>query len=299
MIRLEMLQVARLAPRLLGESAGLVGDFLLSKQTPEGGFPDRAGRPDLYYTVFGIDGLTALQRQPDWKGLADWVGTQSEPQSMDLVHVCCLARCLASISRDAGDYARPISQDLRERVLSRIEDFRSADGGYHPKPGSETGTAYGAFLGYAGHQDLGSVPSRPEGLIQSLKHLETRDGAWSNDRQMTVGGTNSTAAAVTLLRHLGVDPNPDVAEWLMRQFHPQGGFLAVPGAPMPDLLSTATALHALSGLGVDLSRMVEPCLDYVDSLWTNAGSFHGNWTDEDLDTEYTWYGLLTLGHLSL
>ena len=29
--------------------------------------------------------------------------------------------------------------------------------------------------------------------------------------------------------------------------HPMGGFLAAPQAPIPDLLSTATALHALSG----------------------------------------------------
>ena len=31
------------------------------------------------------------------------------------------------------------------------------------------------------------------------------------------------------------------------------GFLAAPRAPMPDLLSTATALHALSILGVDVA----------------------------------------------
>ena len=41
------------------------------------------------------------------------------------------------------------------------------------------------------------------------------------------------------------------------------------------------------------------CLDFVDSLWTNEGSFHGNWADDHLDCEYTCYGLLTLGHLSL
>jgi prenyltransferase beta subunit len=68
---------------------------------------------------------------------------------------------------------------------------------------------------------------------------------------------------------------------------------------MPDLLSTAVALHALDGLQVSYRDAVEPCLDFIDSLWTAAGGFHGNWNDEELDLEYTYYGLLALGHLSL
>jgi hypothetical protein len=68
---------------------------------------------------------------------------------------------------------------------------------------------------------------------------------------------------------------------------------------MPDLLSTATALHALAGLEAPIARVRESCLDFVDSLWTNEGGFHGHWADEHLDCEYTFYGLLALGHLSL
>jgi hypothetical protein len=43
----------------------------------------------------------------------------------------------------------------------------------------------------------------------------------------------------------------------------------------------------------------EPCLDFVDSLWTSTGGFYGNWADDAVDCEYTYYGLLALGHLSL
>ena len=56
-----MLQVARLAPKLLGESADLVRSFLLSQLNADGGFRDRDGASDLYYTVFGIEGLVALR----------------------------------------------------------------------------------------------------------------------------------------------------------------------------------------------------------------------------------------------
>ena len=64
-------------------------------------------------------------------------------------------------------------------------------------------------------------------------------------------------------------------------------------APIPDLLSTATALHALDGLQVDFAALRDPCLDYLDSLWTGT-SFCGSWADDALDSEYTFYALLAL-----
>jgi hypothetical protein len=67
---------------------------------------------------------------------------------------------------------------------------------------------------------------------------------------------------------------------------------------MPDLLSTATALHALAGLAVPLAPVRERCLDFLDSLWTNAGGFYGHWADDHLDCEYTFYALMALGLLA-
>ena len=58
-----MLQVARLAPKQLGESRDLVAAFLNERVNPDGGFQNRAGASDLYYTVFGLDGLVALQQE--------------------------------------------------------------------------------------------------------------------------------------------------------------------------------------------------------------------------------------------
>jgi len=50
---------------------------------------------------------------------------------------------------------------------------------------------------------------------------------------------------------------------------------------------------------VPLQPIQEACLDFVDSLWTSRGGFYGSWADGTLDCEYTYYGLLALGHLSL
>ena len=62
-LRLEMLQVARLAPKVLGDSTELIREFLIHQQNSDGGFKDRAGKSDLYYTVFGMDTLLAIQSE--------------------------------------------------------------------------------------------------------------------------------------------------------------------------------------------------------------------------------------------
>jgi prenyltransferase beta subunit len=303
-LRLEMLQVARLAPKLLGDSAELVGNFLRGQQNQDGGFKDRAGNSDLYYTVFGMDGLIALEAQTPTLAPEVCERTQlflrsfHDGEGLDLVHLCCLARCWGALfPRRDSDKSMFVS--CSKEILRRIEQFRSTDGGYNPAVGSQTGTAYGCFLALGAYQDLqGSLPG-PLRLVQGLKFLETEDGAWANDRSLRVGSTTATAAAVTLLRQLNIPVSQTVGDWLLARFHPEGGFRASPDAPMPDLLSTAVAVHALAGLQVPFEHIKESCLDFVDSLWTNEGGFHGHWGDDVLDCEYTFYGLLALGHLSL
>ena len=294
-----MLQVARLAPKTLGGSAELVQEFLLSQQNADGGFKDRTGRSDLYYTVFGLDSLIALQAKLPSNEIARYLEKFGDGKGLDFVHLCCLARGWAALANLNSDSVPDRLPAVRDHLIRQIEAYRRKDGGFHPTPHDDFGTVYGCFLALGAYQDCGVEMPDPNRLTQCLNALTTEDGAWANDRIVKVGSTNATAAAVTLLRNLNLRPRPGVGEWLFARCHSQGGFLASPSAPIPDLLSTATSLHALAGLQMDLSIVKERCLDFVDSLWTNEGSFHGNWTDEALDSEYTFYGLLALGHLSI
>ena len=123
-------------------------------------------------------------------------------------------------------------------------------------------------------------------------------GGFSNDIKIKAASTNATAAAMLVLKHLGRSSNKKDEEWLFAQCKSDGGFVAMPKAPVPDLLSTATALHALAVTGFEIDTIKEKCLDFVDSLWSGKGGFHGNWTDSIVDCEYTYYGLLALGHLA-
>lgn len=296
-LRLEMLQVARLGPRLLGESLPLVRDFICRQRNEDGGFKGRDGKSDLYYTVFGLEALLALDANVDPSPTNACLRSFVDLEQLDFVHLCCLARCWADVATRIEPADRGASE-VGASIAFHLQRYRSADGGFNPVPGASNGSAYAAFLALGAYQDCGLRLPDPQGLIGSLQALQTPDGAYTNDSCLKVGSTNATAAAVAILRNLEVPVKPAVATWLLERCLPTGGFLAVPRAPVPDLLSTATALHALGGLGCDLSAIKEPCLDFLDSLWTNEGGFHGHWADDFLDCEYTYYGLLALGHLS-
>ncbi len=59
-IRQEMLTAAKRSANLLGESTSLVVSFVTGQLTAAGGFRGRDDSPDLYYTVFAIESLIAL-----------------------------------------------------------------------------------------------------------------------------------------------------------------------------------------------------------------------------------------------
>lgn len=291
--RLEMLQVARLAPRVLGDSASLIEGFLRSKLNPDGGFADREGRSDLYYTVFGLESLRAVQVDFSGQLTADYVRSFGDGEGLDFVHLCSLARCGANLQ---GFF---FTGDQTDKITARLEQYRTADGGYHGTPGKQRGSAYGALLAWGVYADLGREMPEAHRLLEALLSLQLPDGSFANEPALPQGTTTATAAAVTLCRYLQHPLPKTTGDWLLQQVHPSGGFLATPRAPLPDLLSTATALHALEGLEVDFSALRDLCLDFVDSLWSAEGGFHGHWADDDLDAEYTSYGLLALGHLGV
>jgi prenyltransferase beta subunit len=287
-----MLQVARLAPTQLGDSRELVVRFLNDRVNADGGFQDRAGNSDLYYTVFGLDALVALQADLPGEHTAAYVGSFGAGDGLDFVHLACLARARAALPHAAAG-ASP------EDLLARIEAFRSADGGYAQARGADRGSVYAAFLALGAYEDLNREPPEKTRIADAMRGLRAADGSYANQPGVASGTTPATAAAAVLLRRLEQPPDRQLGMWLLDRCHARGGFFASPATPVPDLLSTATALHALSSMHVPIGGLQEPCLDFVDSLWTNRGGFHGSWADDQLDCEYTFYGLLALGHLSV
>lgn len=288
-----MLQVARLAPNLLADAAPKVSEFLHEQFTDEGGAQDRSGKADLYYTAFALESLLALREELPVDRVRSYLQTFGDGEGLDLVHLACLVRCWASLGA-----LEELGPEFRNRVLARLETHRSADGGYAIEPGRADGTLYHAFLALGLVQDLGTELPDVPGVAASMERLRTPDGAYANASDLLWGTTPSTAAAAALMRHLNLAAPAEVGPWMLARVHEQGGFLALPDAPLPDLLSTATALHALASLEVSFEPVRELCLDFLDTLWTGR-AFTAHWAEDDTDCEYLFYALLALGHLSL
>ena len=291
-IRQEMRAAAAKAKRLLGDSSDLVVQFFQSRINEDGGFRGRDERSDLYYTVFGMEGLTALGEAIPTEGLREFLFRQNNVQNLDLVHLACWARCGANL----GD--ETFLPEQRARFQEQIEKFRSAEGGYANNPKISFGSAYGGFLALGAYQDLALIIPDKEKLIYGIKSLAVKDGGFANERSFAEGSTPATAAAVGVLRQLGEPVDESVNKWLLTRCYKQGGFSATATASLPDLLSTATALHALATMQADFRDIRPECLDFLDSLWSGKGGLDGSWADRVLDCEYTYYGLLALGHLA-
>ena len=187
-----MLQVARLSPTLLGDAADLTAYFLSTRLNPDGGFQDRDGASDLYYTVFGLEGLIALQRDLPAEHVRPFLAGHDDPEALDFVHAACLARCWADIG--APDEAPAAA------LRARLEAHRTLDGGYNQTPGAEHGSAYGCFLAIGAYEDLGAKLPDADGVARCLAGAarggrRLRELSWRTGRTDAADRRRADAAA--------------------------------------------------------------------------------------------------------
>ena len=291
---------AKRSLQLIGPSAAdHCRAFVESRRTADGGFRGRSDEADLYYTCFALlclDGLDALPADTNKsvRSYPSYLAAQARRDDLDLVHTASLARCVALTG---ADLSPPLDW------LQMIEAFRTPEGGFSEKPGAPAGSAYGAFLAIGALDDLGlfagNQDENDKGVLFSLQCLRQKGGGFANTPDNPEPATNATAAAVIVLKRLGVAANAvaSAADSLLKTYHDLGGFRANRFAPAPDLLSTATALHALAALGVRRGFDGEKTLQFIESLCQDDGGFAAHWLDSTTDVEYTFYGLLALGEL--
>ncbi len=279
-IRRQMLEAASRAKVSLDARAAFVNDFIISRINEDGGFKDRAGRSDLYYTVFGVEALLASGSPIPRDKIISYLAQFEQGQSLDFVHLVSLVRCWADLSC-------PVKMDIRDTITRRIENHLM-----------EHTTIYTCFLALCACQDLG-VDINDKGIfLDCINSLHMTDGGYANEPGIKISATPVTAAAVAILNYLN-EPVPDSAtDWLFSCIRNEGGFGVMSQAATADLLSTATALHALSVTGTPLVNIKQQCLDFIDGLWNSSGGFCGSSADRTPDCEYTYYALLSLGHLS-
>lgn len=286
-----MLNVVRHGAHTLGPAADPARAFIRRCHLPSGAFRGRSAAPDLYYTGFGLDLALALGGNELIPATSDWIAG-IPTASLDFMDLVSFIRCATHLPPP-----RAPSPD-RHSLAARLEAHRAENGGYHPTPRAKTGTASATFLTLCAFLDLGlpAPPATP--IMNALRELSTRDGAYANAPGMDKGTTQATAATLAIGRLLGQPDDLFAAQWMLDQWHPAGGFLSSPDAPIPDLLSTATALFAAELLTLDLTEIIRPCRAYILALQRPDGGFAGVAGETDSDCEYTFYALLALGCLT-
>ena len=253
-----------LEPEMLFE----IQAFILRKQTAEGGFADRAGKCDLYYSLFGYYAAEVLLITEVKEPLRKYVKKTVDEIALSGVHLYCGAILYAKLFGFDDT-----SKRLRKQVKTDVKQTKNQQ------------SEYTNFLG-----------------ILALYYLEDFAGILRILRSYKSFRFPETLpcpvmAAKTILLETAGKPDKSAANKLLAFYRGKGGFAALKQAPAEDLLSTAVALYALHFIDADI-RLIKPeCLSFIDGLYDNGG-FLSMPVDVETDVEYTFYGLLGLGALS-
>ena len=285
-------------------------EFLIASQYADGGFPNRAGKSDLYYTGFTLRALAGLgaitPRIRDH--VAGFIRQQPFPPTglIDLVSLLYVVRLIQS-ARGAG----LLPAHWQRTVVAALEKHRSADGGYAKTAGGSVGSTYHTFLAALACEMIGESLPEPRRIAEFLKSRKRDDGGFVELPVMKRSGTNPTAAAVGLgamlarrsvaVSLLGRAPVSRIADGVVRCLlglqADDGGFRANGVAPAADLLSTFTALLTLDGLSALQRADGAAAMRFVRALVLPGGGFRGGIWDDRADAEYTFYGLGSLALL--
>lgn len=277
-------------------------DLLWLFQKSDGGFSGRDGGSDIYYTSFAVRTLALLDGLDEERcaPIAAYLRTvMNRPVSLvDLVSLFYSALHL----RFAGgpNVFDDWHEGWDEKLVTMIESFRVADGGYAKTHEGASGSTYNTFMVILCYEVLGRRPPEPEKIIAFVRGRQRDDGGFVEIKPMRRGGTNPTAAAVALLRILGgIDDDviDGVRDFLKEVRGEEGGFRANTQIPICDLLSTFTGMVTARDLGLDGIYKPAAVESMARSLELPTGGFLAGVWDREADPEYTFYGLGTLALL--
>jgi hypothetical protein len=279
---LQMVSLLRNALNVLDEQGQTeVFQFLKSQQNADGGFKDRGGRSDLYYSLFGMMLLKGSPLNPPKGDLTDgssemlhlrqFIIHQTSSKIPGFIEECCL--CL-------------LQKELKINRISRTKTLLKLTRSFW-KERNSINLSYRSFVLFLTLDAV--LPFR--GLLQRfsgkmLSRVEVNEHSPCSE----------IAAKVFLLRMLG--KNDFDEQQLLRSFASEsGGFRAFRHLKHADMLSTAVALFALKNADCDIRLLTPGCLDFIQQNFINGAFLSGD-GDQTTDLEYTFYGLLALGTLA-
>ena len=241
--------------RMTDEAQDALRGTVAVMQRPGGLFPDRSGRGDVYYTLFGlclayvsdakIERATC-ERALEAAAPADLVHRAALTHSRNLLKLMKLPRAIQHLPFSApkldfpdlpdaafpqGDRFSPYSCFLRNDASADLAPYRMPNGLYSNLKGAPEYGVAATAAALCLHPD--------ETTASALAALQTPDGTFPG------GDLLSTAVAVYALKRVGRRANYDVRGFLSGCFRADGLFGAVPGDPDGDLEYTVYGLLAM------------------------------------------------------
>lgn len=241
--------------------------FIRRNVTPEGGFADRAGKCDLYYSLFGCFIAEAYSVNEITDQLRLYVKERINNDQLSGVNLYCGAILYAKLfAQDDTSFklSKKITEELRDNKAKQNE--------------------YSSFMGFLALYYLKD--------FFYLKRLIRHYKQYNTEASLPC----PVVAANSILLNLSGLKDEMAGTRLKSFYRINGGFSALANAPYEDLLSTGVALYALNFIDADLRAIKPDCLTFIDDLYDNGG-FRSTRTDPETDVEYTFYGLLALGSL--
>lgn len=274
-------------------------DYLKAAQRPDGGFAGREGDSDLYYTGFGLRGMSVLGELygPPAEKAAEFLrgrmsGRESIVDFLSLIYGATLLEVSAGI-----DVFADVPGDWQSAVAEALEKLRRDDGGYAKGAEGAASSTYHTFLVLLCLELIGRQAPDPEGIVRFLHSQAAEEGGFREIRASKRAGTNPTAAAIGALRMLGAldeQTCEDTIDFLCEMQNEEGGLRANTRIPVADVLSTFTGLVTLIDLDARDEIDVDALERYVWSMEVDSGGFQAASLIEGVDVEYTFYGLGSL-----
>lgn len=271
-------------------------EYLKLAQRADGGFGGRMGDSDLYYTAFGMRGLSILgELYGDTAEKAAGFLTAEMKTQQTIVDFFSLFYAANLLKFSAGiDIFADSDPNWPNQIADFLETLRRDDGGYAKATEGGAGSTYNTFLVMLVLELIEREVPDPESILRYLKSQMAEDGGWREIRASKRAGTNPTAAAVAILRMLDrVDDEVKelTIDFLFEMQTDEGGLRANTRIPIADMLSSFTGGLTLQDLGGFDEIEVEPFEKFVNSLQLPSGGFQAAAWDEAHDVEYTFYGL--------
>jgi hypothetical protein len=236
-----------------------IKSYIKGQQTAAGGFTDRGGKSDLYYSLFGCFIAEALEIDEVKPALKKYLKNIIETEELSGIYLKC---ALILHIKLFGNGSLPSVLHKHETLATQYSDFIN-------------------LLAYYYSEDYISLIL----VSQNFKKIK-----------LSAVMPCSVIAASLILKNNNRKNGDEPWQW-MNGYYKNGSFSAFRKIAQGDLLSTGVALYSLRFTNSDLSIIKPDCLTYIDSLYSEGG-FCATSFDAGPDVEYTFYGLLGLGSLT-